>query len=152
MTRSRTYAVIFPRLFVSVGTALLVSACTAQTPEDERFSEQCGTGLQLCSDEGLIEARIFVETCSQGDECRFEPSSQNPFLEFIQLDGPEGKGCGPGDCGAVPDALQQGWQPGRWKIIAPPLRGYETPDPVTIDLQAREVLEVEFTYRVDGVT
>ena len=139
---------------VLVGAVVLVlAACTSSNaPEDKRFSEECGSGLQLCADEGLIQARILVKTCTHDGECRTEPLNQNPYLEFIQLDGPTGQRCGPGDCGAAPDALQQGWSPGRWKIIAPPLQGLKEPAPVTIDLHAGKVLNVDFVYLDDNVT
>lgn len=131
---------------------LVLAACTSDdVPEDKRFSEECGSSLQLCADEGLIQARILVKTCTHDDGCRTEPLSQNPFLEFVQLDGPAGERCGPGDCGAAPNALQHGWSAGRWKIIAPPLEGLTEPEPVTIDLQAGELLNVDFVYVDDGV-
>ena len=134
------------------GTVVLFSACTShKAPEDKLFSNDCVSGLQLCADEGLIEARILLKTCVQDDECRTEPLHGNPFLEFIQLDGPAGERCGPGDCGAVPDALQEGWAPGRWKILAPARQGLTTPEPVTIDLDAGEVLEVDLVYLDDSV-
>ena len=131
---------------------VLLTACTSsESLETVTFSQDCGSGLQLCADEGLIQVRILRKTCVQDDECRTERLGGNPFLEFIQLDGPVGERCGPGDCGAVPDALQQGWAPGRWKIVAPSRRGLTKPDPVTIDLDAGEVLNVDLVYLDESV-
>lgn len=123
---------------------------TSSRSEDTRFAEECGSGLQLCADEGLIEAKILVKTCDQNGSCRTEPLNRHPYLEFIQLDGPPDERCGPGDCGAVPEALQQGWNPGRWKIVAPPIEGLEQPAPVVIDLDPQEVLKIEFVYTDPG--
>lgn len=110
-------------------------------------AEDCLSGLDVCGKEGLVEAEVLVRRCPTTDRCTTEPLDAQPYLEFIQLDGPGGERCGPGDCGAVPRALQQGWNPGRWKIVAPFLGKLKPPPPVTIDLQAGETVPVKIVYR-----
>ena len=127
--------------------AFVAGGCTSDgSTADKRFSQECGSGLQLCADEGLIRAHILVKSCANG-QCRTQSLSRAPYLEFVQLDGPPEERCGPGDCGAAADALQQGWNPGRWRITAPPLEGLQPPEPITIDLDASEVLDLNFVYR-----
>lgn len=131
-----------------IATSLLVVACTSQRAEDgEIFHRACGTGLQLCADEGLIKARILAERCRPDARCSTAPIAAQPYLEFIELDAPSGEGCGPGECGSTPEGLEQGWRAGRWKVVAPAIDTFEPPEPMTINLHAREVVKVDFVYR-----
>lgn len=95
----------------------------------------------------MIQADVLVQSCQPSGVCSTASLKREVYLEFIELDAPPGEGCGPGDCGAVPSALRQGWNPGRWKIVAPSVKGLGTPEPMIIDLDARETLEVELIYQ-----
>lgn len=116
-------------------------------PEKLAEAEDCVGGFDVCGDEGLVEAELLVRRCPSADSCTTEPLDAQPYLEFVQLDGPVGERCGPGDCGAVPHALQQGWNAGRWRIIAPAVGKLKPPPPVTIDLEAGETVPVKLVYR-----
>lgn len=131
-----------------IALALTVAACDADpVQKDAKPAEACGSGFELCADEGLIRAKVLVKTCTSHGDCQVGPSDRQPYLGFVQVDGPPDERCGPGDCGAVPHALQQGWNPGRWKVVAPPLKGLRPPPPITIDLEAGERLPLKIVYR-----
>lgn len=127
-----------------VGGASEHPLSTAQI--DGRFKSGDCHSLTLCADEGLIQPRILQERCDANGECETAVLSGPPslFIEMIELDVEDG--CGPDDCGAAPEASAHGWPRGRWKMIAPSVESYVAPEPVTIDLQAGEEIEVEFVY------
>ncbi len=139
-------------LVVAVAVAAMAVGITMPGRDEERGeqvakAEDCLSGFDVCGNEGLVEAELLVRRCPTTDRCTTGPLHAQLYLEFIQLDGPVGERCGPGDCRAVPHALQQGWNPGRWKIVAPPPGKLKPPPPVTIDLQAGETVAVKIVYR-----
>lgn len=113
-------------------------------------TEECVSGLQLCASEALIEAEVLIERCSESGGCAITPYEESVFLQFIELDRKGGGGCGPGDCGAAVHALQSGWHPGRWRIIAPRLDDFAyltPPDPIDITLVAGKTYDIDLFYR-----
>lgn len=112
--------------------------------------DQCVSGLQLCANEALIKAKVLMERCPELANCKLIPVKTSPFLGFVDLDHKGPNSCGPGDCGAAVHALQSGWEQGRWRIIAPRLRGFPyltPPEPVEITLEPGETYEIELIYR-----
>lgn len=136
-------AVVFLTL---LGGAVAVGRIFGPNRDSAEVFHDCHS-FSLCADEGLVEASVLVESCSSSGACTRRDLENSVFLGFIQLDGPPDERCGPGDCGAVPDALFQGWRPGRWKIVAPDMKGLEAPDPVMVDLEAGETESIELLYR-----
>jgi hypothetical protein len=112
---------------------------------DARLSE-C-RGFVACANEGTIDVTLVVERCDESEGCTLEALDRSPFLELIQLDGDPDEHCGPDDCGAVPDALRiEGWSVGTWRLVAPPIRDLEPPDPIVIEVKEGEETKVTLTY------
>jgi hypothetical protein len=71
------------------------------------------------------------------------------WVEMIQLSGPPTERCGPGDCGLSVDALSEGWTywtPGRWRVMAPPVKGWGPPAPFEIVVRPDELTTFEAEY------
>lgn len=103
--------------------------------------------LTVCSYEAVINAEMLIQRCPVRGSCVTEPLKRYVYLELIEVGVTEGQGCGPGDCGAVPEALQGGWAPGTWQIVAPALSGLQRPEPIYVELEAGKTVEVTLTYR-----
>jgi hypothetical protein len=74
------------------------------------------------------------------------------WVEMIQLTGPPGLRCGPGDCGLDVDALRFGaeWNPGRWRVFPPEVDDWRRPDPFEIVVKTNEVTFFEADYQAIG--
>jgi hypothetical protein len=71
------------------------------------------------------------------------------WVEMIELTGPPSERCGPGDCGLDVEALSSGWtywNPGRWRVIAPPVKGWKPPAPFEIVVRPDELTTFEAEY------
>jgi len=93
-----------------------------------------------------------MERCPEIDRCKLIPVKKLPYLGFVELDQKGPDSCGPGDCGAAVDALRSGWDAGRWRIVAPRLRGFPyltPPEPIDLTLEAGEEIEIRLIYRDD---
>jgi hypothetical protein len=68
---------------------------------------------------------------------------------MIDLSGPAGEGCGPGDCGLAADALRRGahWRAGRWQVVPPEVPGWNRPAPFVIVVKARRLTTVQGPVR-----
>ena len=131
-----------------IGGAVWIGLSVGRNRDDQGLSPACGLGL--CADEAVIEPQILVEKCSPPHSCELVPYEGSVFLRLIDLDTSKKPRCGPGDCGAQTHALQSGWAPGRWQIVAPRIRKFPDllpPEPVDISLQAGETLEIQLVYR-----
>jgi hypothetical protein len=76
------------------------------------------------------------------------PDSQ--WVEMIELSGPPEERCGPGDCGLIAGDLRAGtfWRPGRWRVVAAPVRGWISPDPIEIVVRDDELTTFEADYHL----
>jgi hypothetical protein len=120
---------------------VIAIAASAACSEDPNLMECMGLD---CPDHGVIRVEILVRRCDEAD-CRLKrlPSRREPFIEVVELNG----GCGLGKCGGVPHALaNEGWAAGPLRLIAPPLKGLEPPEPVTIDLEEGETERLTLIY------
>jgi hypothetical protein len=74
---------------------------------------------------------------------------RNGWVELIELTGPPEERCGPGDCGMSVEALSSGWtywNPGRWRVIAPTVKGWRPPDPFEIVVRPDELTTFNAEY------
>lgn len=133
---------------VLIGGAVWIGLASRTEQLDPTLSITCG--LSLCEHEALIDAEVLVERCDRFEECRLVPYDISVFLGFVDLDDRGSGSCRRDECGANSDALQSGWQTGRWRIIAPRIRRFPhllPPDPIDLTLEAGETYEVKFVYR-----
>jgi hypothetical protein len=109
----------------------VLGTCT-QFPEGECF-EFCG---------GRIKGVFHT-----GD--RTIPDSR--WVEMIELSGPPEDRCGPDDCGMNYGALRVGayWEPGKWRVIPPHLRGWTPPDPIVVIIEEEGLTTFEASYHRD---
>jgi hypothetical protein len=69
------------------------------------------------------------------------------WVEMIELTG-VGKRCRPGDCGLAVELLSVGeeWNPGVWRVVAPPVQGWNPPDPFEIVVEPDRLTRFEAEY------
>ena len=106
---------------------LLLTGCSSHEPRVPREFE--GTGR--------IHGTFHV-----GDR-----TLQDGWVEMIELTGPEGERCGPGDCGLTVDGLLVGspWNPGRWQVLPPPVEGWKPPH-VEVVVEQGKLTTFEASY------
>jgi hypothetical protein len=113
---------------------LLLGGCT-RTRQSDEFE---GQGRNEFEGQGRIRGsfRLGDETLTDG------------WVEMIQLTGPTEERCGPGDCGLSMDALSAGeyWNPGTWRVIAPPVEGWKPPTPFEIVVRPDKLTRFEGEY------
>jgi hypothetical protein len=123
---------------------LIVPACSGQAHQS---SSECFGAA--CPGQGAIDVRLSERRCGPDGLCATTPLKQQPYLHLIQLGGPIQEHCGPtSDCGGVAVALRtHGWHVGRWRLVAPELRGMKAPEPVTIRVKEHQTARVTLIYR-----
>ena len=119
------------------------------TADRERLfllSEECRWSYE-CPGKGGMIVNFEVETCAEGEDCSTTVlDREHAFLGVVR---PEVDCSRPSQCqtGAVPHALKnQGWDVGRWKVIAPNLKGLTPPEPQIVELEQSELTPVTLTY------
>jgi hypothetical protein len=78
-----------------------------------------------------------------------ETISDFRWIEMVELTGPPGQRCGPGACGMAYAALSAGmnWSPGKWRVIPPHVRGWDSPDPIVVVIGKDRLTTFEANYR-----
>jgi hypothetical protein len=118
------------RYVIAALVSLLLASCTGDPVpvRYDRFDDQGRVqGKLLLGNQELLDGWIeMVAWRATEDECRF-----------------------PNDCGLSVDALRSGnnWNPGRWIVVAPPIKGWVEPLPFDIVVRAGEVTSFEAKYR-----
>jgi hypothetical protein len=119
------------RVAVALPVALaILASCTGTQapPHDARFEgEGLIRGTLLLGDQELQDGWVeMVVWRASEDQCRF-----------------------PNDCGLSVDALRSGqyWDPGRWIVVPPPVKGWVEPLPFDIVVRANRLTTFEAKYR-----
>lgn len=118
------------RYLAAAVTALLLASCTGDPAPDryDRLNDQGRIqGKLLLGNQELLDGWIeMVAWRASEDECQF-----------------------PNDCGLSVDALRSGndWNPGRWIVVAPPIKGWVEPLPFDVVVRAGEVTRFQVTYQ-----
>ncbi len=131
-----------------IGGAVWIGLHSSEQQMDPRSSPHCG--FSLCAHEAAIDAEIIVERCDRYEQCHLVPYEISVFLNLTDLDDKGPDACGPGECGAVIEALESGWDPGLWRLSPPRIRRFPhliPPDPIDLSLRAGETYEVQLVYR-----
>jgi hypothetical protein len=112
---------------------LAASACSST----DGFSEN--DGIHEFAGTGTLKASVTP--------LHYRPL-RHAFIEMIELTGPPSERCGPGDCGLAVEALRAGtpWNPGRWRIIPPDVKGCRTPAPIEVTITEDRTTDFELRY------
>lgn len=135
------------RMLAATTIALMVLAGCDALPQQADEGE-CRWSFE-CPGKGGMDVRLVLEDgCDPDGNCTTrELDKDHTFLGVIP---PDGKCRRPSECetGAVPDALRgEGWDIGRWKVIAPVLEGLIQPEPVLVEVRQSKLTPVTLTYR-----
>jgi hypothetical protein len=121
----------------------------------ERPTEPRNTAVVVC-----VVLLLLVGGCAQNRD-EFEGQGRirgslrlgdqtlkNGWVEMIELSGLLEERCNPGECGLSAEALSAGvyWNPGRWRVIAPRIKGWNPPDSIEIVVRPGELTSFEFRY------
>lgn len=120
-------------------TGLLAVLCLLMScsPEEPAKSAE-PRGITTPGGETMIRGSFHVGGRSLADG----------WVEMVELTGPPKDRCGRGDCGLSIDALRVGveWNPGRWRVIAPTVKGWIAPSPFEIVVRLGAVTKIEASY------
>jgi hypothetical protein len=74
---------------------------------------------------------------------------QDGWIEMVRWNASEDRCRFPNDCGLSVDALRSkaSWDPGRWIVVPPPVKGWVEPMPFDIVVRAGKVTTFEMKYR-----
>jgi hypothetical protein len=120
-----------------VVAALVLAACTSH-PRPQPPHPQPSSTFNEFQGQGRIQGSFRI-----GDH-----SLRAGWVEMIELTGPVGERCGPGDCGLSMDALLRGvhWNPGSWRVVPPPVDGWKSPAPFVVVVQPDKLTTIEADY------